>query len=675
MSTQETESKQAAPEPQAAQTQPQPVPARQPQPLRTAPARRSAAPILGAILCAAVCLVFFYCRCVLGRTVYEVADDETLNLIAAGAVSPGKSQYLIYIHVFIGYLLKALYAIVPGTNWYLKLQLAGNLAALVLLCVTLTSGLPVIERLLFTLLLNELFARELFSIIQYSKSAAFYTLTGACLLCAAILRGGRRSEDPAPPVKEDPAPPAKEDPAPPATGDPAAPTDPAAQGARDRISTALPRTATAVIGLLLMAVGAMVREESFLSVVPFAVAAFLICGLGSKRRLGRAAVYSAAVIAVFLVLHLTDAAAYKGEPGWEKFQSFNAVRTELIDYQMPEYALHKDAYARIGVGSGTYNALDRWIYADPDVFTEEKLRQIVGIRSEEEQAQTRLRITPEAIAETAEHVQDELTVHRFAAALLAVFAVATLLKKKVPMSTALLFIVFLLGEYWYLTCRGRIVWRGEFGLWAAAFVLTLQQLMRELRRNVPAGSAGQRQPSGDRLRGALCLLMIALLLTAEGAAGYYRLLERTVIAEREEEKRIAAGRKEERPDADWAFRYAQDHKEDAVFVCDPAPIAGNSVETIYGITAERYRGRCENVVYMGGWSVPSPLWEDSLAYCRIDNPLRAILERKDLYVIGSSTTCGILREYFRDQYGVEVSFTKIRKKGKIGIYRPVIEQK
>ncbi len=50
--------------------------------------------------------------------VFETNDDEIMNKIASGAMTGNPSEYLIFMNVVIGKMLKFLYTILPNVNWY-----------------------------------------------------------------------------------------------------------------------------------------------------------------------------------------------------------------------------------------------------------------------------------------------------------------------------------------------------------------------------------------------------------------------------------------------------------------------------------------------------------------------------------------------------------------------------
>lgn len=60
---------------------------------------------------------------------YQLNDDAIISNIAAGAYGKD-SQYLVYVNILVGWVLKGLYFVYGGVNWFVVLLLAGGVFAL-----------------------------------------------------------------------------------------------------------------------------------------------------------------------------------------------------------------------------------------------------------------------------------------------------------------------------------------------------------------------------------------------------------------------------------------------------------------------------------------------------------------------------------------------------------------
>ena len=111
----------------------------------------------------------------------DTNDDTAMNLIAAGAFGEN-SQYLVYINVIFGYLLKALFAIFPSINWYLITQLSLNALSAALIGAALAYFLDYKHLILPLLLLHFYIAGEFYQSVQFTRNAYLYALCAIIML-------------------------------------------------------------------------------------------------------------------------------------------------------------------------------------------------------------------------------------------------------------------------------------------------------------------------------------------------------------------------------------------------------------------------------------------------------------------------------------------------------------
>ena len=88
----------------------------------------------------AISLLYFLSCILLGKLYYSTNDDTIMNMIAAGAYGES-SQYLIYNNIIFGYILKVLYTIIPGINWYLWVYLFFNLLSVITISAVISDDL------------------------------------------------------------------------------------------------------------------------------------------------------------------------------------------------------------------------------------------------------------------------------------------------------------------------------------------------------------------------------------------------------------------------------------------------------------------------------------------------------------------------------------------------------
>ncbi|MBR3515775.1 MAG: hypothetical protein IKO10_05620 [Lachnospiraceae bacterium] len=123
----------------------------------------------------------------------DTNDDTAMNLIAAGAFGE-HSQYLFYSNVLYGYLLKALFLILPSVNWYLWVALTFNVFSAAVLAAVMAYFLDY-NRLFPALILWHFYvAGEFYQSIQYTRNAYLYGICGVILLSmGGVISSWRKS--------------------------------------------------------------------------------------------------------------------------------------------------------------------------------------------------------------------------------------------------------------------------------------------------------------------------------------------------------------------------------------------------------------------------------------------------------------------------------------------------
>ena len=264
---------------------------------------------------------------------YRGNDDPSMSLFAAGvAVRETPDAHLLFMHAWIGGVLKRLYVTFPDYPWYAVLLYAVFAFA----SIALVYGLSTRRRASTTLLLfGVVFWANLVSYPQeflFTIMALFSTAAG-WLTAAATAR-----------------------------------TD-------DRVSGL--EIMFAIIALLL---GASVRSLGVaigtLICVPVLLYAWWYARPSGRRRLARIALV--AVVGAGL-LHGLNLLYYRADPAWAQFYEYNALRATFNDWQVIRYdARTQPAFAAAGWSKNDYLMIRNWFHADPSTFSITKMRQIVG---------------------------------------------------------------------------------------------------------------------------------------------------------------------------------------------------------------------------------------------------------------------------------------------------------
>ena len=372
---------------------------------------------LAAVIC--ICLVVFLVSVILGNVFYETNDDEGLNLIAVGGYGDAVSSYLVFINIVYSLLLKGLFSIVPGVNWYVWVLLILDLAGTLAICAVGSKKLSITGCIAFTLAVNLLFSTDLYNAVQYTKSAMWYGAAGACLIADAYLEHNKM------------------------------------------------RSWSTLWGTVFFAFSYLVR-----SLCSYIAALALFCVIGIETlaewiKEKKLKIRSEAVISVILVAAVIGAfgIAQKigyGSDEWKQYFRIYDARQELLDYGLPDYSANSKEFSEIGVSRISYDMLEKWIFNDPDYFSVEKMEQIVAIK----QAAPRYRIDGYILGQMILNIERAFTRFYIPFAFVGLGIIALLLRKWKALGLwgALAVCIFL--EYWHLCCVNRVVYRVVFGVWA-----------------------------------------------------------------------------------------------------------------------------------------------------------------------------------------------------------------
>ncbi len=277
----------------------------------------------------------------------DSSDDLAMNLIASGAFGSG-SQYLVYSSILYGYLLKALYLIVPGVNWYLTMQFLLNFAAVTSILLCLAAFLSAKKALCTALILHFYFALEFYENQQFSQNASLYALAGFILFFTALTHKEYEKK-------------------------------------------------CRIAGIVMLLLSAMVRFECLLLMLPFG-ALFLLAGLLRDTQIherkdltdmiretwkNRRTLWITLFAALFLCLavFLLDQLVFWQKPEWKAYKEYHWDGIiPLLDVDgTPEF--DPDALSAADIDAEDIYLLYLYHYADMDYFSVDRLKALAECRT------------------------------------------------------------------------------------------------------------------------------------------------------------------------------------------------------------------------------------------------------------------------------------------------------
>lgn len=363
---------------------------------------------------------------------YDTNDDAIIANLAAGAYGPDR-LHLVYINVIFGALLRPLYWLAPGANWYVIVSLAAMLLSCVVLCRLAMERFGTLPGLLLFAVLGLAFAPDMLYRFQYVRTTAVCLAAGLALLAARLGQGARRVWP----------------------------------------------------ALALITLGSLLRWEMFCAAGGLS-AALLLGKFFALDRAGRrrAVATMAAMFTLVLAAKAVDVAAYQLDDGWRAFSAYNDVRTEFSDFKVQFFTNGVNPFAQVGISDTDYAMLLNWDYYDDTVFPPQRIAELnamIPTRDALHAAWDTLLVARTLLTGSGAH---------WAFSLILLVGLALLLR---PGRHCLPYwgTLFLLGaELWYL------MWRARWGRYIEASLLLLLAVFalaalprRQLQRRGKAAAA------------------------------------------------------------------------------------------------------------------------------------------------------------------------------------------
>ena len=309
-------------------------------------------------VCLAVSVLLTALPCLFTDIFYLYGDDYLLNYIANGSFGEKYSAYLVFIKYPAGLMLKALYALAPGVNWYA-----------VLIIGTIALSFAVIHRAILKTTSHP--AAIVFSLIMNAVVVPlFLTFTVAAFLAAAagtaLLLTGLRSGQP---------------------------------------------RRSLIPGIAMLLLSFMIREDCLVPVIGIAAPAFLAIFIrrGSDRKMQltlfsreqRPVLLSMLILAGVLLILIAGISLLENkvysDPEWTGYKAYSSARARYLDYPTVPYEQFQGEFLEAGFSKEAYLLINRWTFCEQNVFSREKLSEITDISHRAYTKSYRLRYTLEEL--------------------------------------------------------------------------------------------------------------------------------------------------------------------------------------------------------------------------------------------------------------------------------------
>lgn len=386
-------------------------------------------------------------------------------------------------------------------------------------------------------------------------------------------------------------------------------------------------------GVLLTIYGSFVRFMPFFMISAFAAGPWLYGAftawkdLEERRSFLRRSIPFFAMGALVMGGQLFSTNVYKSIPEWKHYLEYNEIRSELLDYDLPDYETYEEEYREIGISLNDYYCLENWDFGDPKTFSQETLEKILELRENEGFSWGRIRTCLEGIG---------LWSIGYLGIFIWLLAVWRLFfDKKYFYVVWTIFVC--LAEIAYLHYIGRVLDRVTFVVYWGAAV----QLLCICQNEGQARGKKRFRPdfAGRKALftyiGAAALIIGSFLLSPihlkdlTKRAGYYN---------RDETLEKLQGLKESGNLYVWDVR-------------DYRVMFGS-----YNILNAMNRGVSENSVCLGGWMMESPFRNRILERYNVTNSFEALLTDPDVF-LGGDMYIGNKIQYLREHFNETANFS------------------
>lgn len=393
-----------------------------------------------------------------------------------------------------------------------------------------------------------------------------------------------------------------------------------------------------ICGYILAGFGFMVRKDQFLAEFALLSAICLIMLFKQLRQekkvrnhlLLRDVLCAAGLFALIGGLYFVDEMAYQS-PQWQEYRRYNDARSELLDYGFPKYDDNKEAYEKLGIDRSAYKMLTKWNHMDPEVFSTETLEGIIALKKARE-------VNSDFFESFFEKFPFKFTTIPSFWMFLIIFTFSICWghygwSEWIAAAYELILITIL---YLYLFYCGRyLLNRVDVGIWLSVSLVALWSVSNKSR--------------AFSYRTGILLFAAVLCMQQNTARKNWR---------------VNTEEKEENAAEERAVLQAIHADLDHLYVFKPGTI---SFAKAYPVFSSVPFNMAQNFYPLGGWTAPTPLYQESLEKYGVTNPFRDIIGNEKIYLIDNSIDSTV--EYLQKHYDKNVKAVSVTQLGKYKVYK------
>lgn len=271
-----------------------------------------------------------------GTMKYETSDDFLMEMIVSGGYSGEPSPFVMFMNPLIGICLSFCYRMLLGINWFFYFQLLWIYLSMSVITVQLYKKRLDAVSVLFSVVFISFFSHDLYQLMQFTKTAMITLACGELLVLKNIIKADWNKKE-------------------------------------------------IGIGFLFICIGTMIRRTCLYLAIAFA-AVQLGLWLWTQFRQGkiefalkRIGVCLCMLAVVFGLVWGSSNAYDDVHPEYARYKEYQALRSNIIDYQPPAYEDIASDLQKINISKNDYYNLILFQIGDQSVYTREKLEQIAEL--------------------------------------------------------------------------------------------------------------------------------------------------------------------------------------------------------------------------------------------------------------------------------------------------------
>ena len=456
-------------------------------------------------------------------SVFETNDDVFMSGITYGVFGE-YSNRLVYINIFFGKIILILLNLFPSIPWYGICQYLVIFISFSILTYVLIKKEDKLTGYFFSILLLIYGAYEFYLKLQFTKTAGMAAISGSILIFYGCMNCGSKWK-------------------------------------------------SVFLGVFMLLIGSWYRFHSCILVL------MVMSTLGIREIIKNMKKYGllkgisklkpyflifGSVLLLIFLTQILDWKSYKSDEAWASYNEYNINRSNLLDYGFPDYSEFQEEYEQLGISPNDVNMFSSWIFADPEIFTNEVMEKLISLKQKKE-------LTINNVFEFFQLFPYALFKENLFLISLFLFILWILDREKEPFAVFYL-LILVLGIYFYLFYKERFLQhRVDVVIWMSVFCL--------LAYSVKCITVLNRS---EYKKSFLALIFLAVLFQIQPY--WVNMVEKSyLIDEKEHQKKVCD--------------FISKDKKHLYYVL----ATDDRMSTCYLPIDIREKGSCSNVYALGGW--------------------------------------------------------------------------